>query len=761
MNPRGSATSVALVLLAVVTAAYAYFVDRDRISDADRDLRSSDVLPSFRVDEVSRVALEQDGIRLVLERTGKGARESGWMMRSPRTEPADGASVDALLRELELAKRLRRVDDGAAMRLDAPRVRGSIAVGPIEYSFALGADAPRPEGAAYMRLEEATANAWHRRGTSDGAFVVDRSLKVQLLRGADAYRVRALVPYGVSEIERVEVRSTPGRTGFAMERHGSTFRMLGGGLRVARDVVERVFTALADARAETFVDDALADAATSTPAYVVTVVPRDPTRARIELRVGAPCPGSTGDVVVARGATRTSACAARTLSLALDGALAQPIDCSLLFARADEVSEVRLAPVGRPLGAPPGAVPRTLDLARVGNSWHERAPENRELDAAEGESADVLVKALTDGRALDARPAYAADRFEVNARATVTRAGGDREVLDVGAPGPDGIALIHREEDGAILRVDRTVARRFEPHPVALRHRAVWAQPFDAASVVALDDTCSPIGQRIELSGRGWQMRTPPGFATDAASVSDLANAIAHAAAEAWIAEADDGTFGFAGPDGCTLTLGIDGAHPGAPPRLISLVFGSQEEHGVYARASEDAAVFLVSPVLRAMASRPLVDRSRFRIDPASVMQVTLVRGGEIIALAPSGEHLERVPVPGGIVEDADGAGAKVGHAGGSVAGADGPRWEAALEELYPATALHTGPPARDEGVHTPTLEIELTTRLEGGAPMATRITIGAPTRVDSVDSYFARVSGVDATFVVPQKAVAAIADGW
>ena len=91
-------------------------------------------------------------------------------MTSPRRDATDPAAVDVLLRELEMATRLARSSEGDARGLDSPRVRGAVDVGPIEYRFALGADAAAPEGAAYMRIE------------GEGTFVVGRSLKVQLLR---------------------------------------------------------------------------------------------------------------------------------------------------------------------------------------------------------------------------------------------------------------------------------------------------------------------------------------------------------------------------------------------------------------------------------------------------------------------------------------------------------------------------------------------------------------------------------------------------
>jgi hypothetical protein len=40
-----------------------------------------------------------------------------------------------------------------------------------------------------------------------------------------------------------------------------------------------------------------------------------------------------------------------------------------------------------------------------------------------------------------------------------------------------------------------------------------------------------------------------------------------------------------------------------------------------------------------------------------------------------------------------------------------------------------------------------------------TRIVVGADTQVDGADAYFARVSGIEATFAVPKARVTAILD--
>ena len=141
MNARATVTSLALVVLAAATAAYAYLVDRGSVSDSDRAGRRTDVFPSFRVAEVTRLEVGHAGESLVLERDADAGGASTWTMTSPRHEAADSAAVDMLLRELELATRLREVGANDAAGLETPRASGKIKVGKLEYRFALGGDA--------------------------------------------------------------------------------------------------------------------------------------------------------------------------------------------------------------------------------------------------------------------------------------------------------------------------------------------------------------------------------------------------------------------------------------------------------------------------------------------------------------------------------------------------------------------------------------------------------------------------------------------
>jgi hypothetical protein len=722
VKATAAATPIAIIVLAAVAAAYAYLVDRRTVSDADRAARRKDLFPSFRAEDVTRVEMKHGEEALVLERDVDAGTSAAWLMTSPRRERADPTAVDTLLRELESAARLREVGQIGSLGLDAPRVRGAVAVGPLRYGFALGADTARPEGGAYMRVD------------GEGAFVVDRSLKVQLLRGADAYRDRMIVPLGANEIARVDVRAADGRA-FALERSGSAFRVAGSQLRASRSAVEHIFAALADARADTFLGPQEAELARA-PALNVTVAPRDASRAEFVLHVGGACPGQPDEVVLVRASPSVVAtCTAKALVDALASTTESLVDTSALSLHADEIEQMRLETVG-------GSGP-LVDLARKSIGWHERAPEDRDLDSDESDSANELAVALANARGIDVRHATPDDRIVARARATFVRAGGGTsEVIELEPPGADGSVLARRIEDDAVLRLSRAVARQFEPHPVALRSRAVWRPSFDPGAVIAIDNGCTPVPERIELRNGTWIMLAPTGFTADARSIDELAGTIAHAKVGAWAAESDDGSFGFDRAGSCTVTLVVNVASDDPPTRRLSIVFGADEDRGAYARVAGDPAVFVTPETMRELLSHPTVERSRLRLDPSALKGVTLVRGTARLVLERSGERLTRTERNG---SDA----------------AEGDKLEAALAGFYAQTAVHVGPPARDEGMDRPTLEIRARSTAMDAGPNEVRIAIGAPGRVDTADVYFARVSGVDATFAVPRRVVDVILDAW
>jgi hypothetical protein len=702
-------TPIGLAVLSAAVVAYAYFVDRSTVSDADRAARRAEIFPTFRVEEVTRIELVHGAESLVLERSVDGGDGALWTLTSPLRERADAAAVDVLLRDLERAARVRAVDPKNASGLDAPRARGAVHVGALTYTFALGGEAPAPDGGAYLRVD------------GEGTFVIGRALKVQLLRGADAYRDRSIVPYGGSSVARLDVQRASGEH-FILERHGATFRIARSGLRAARSEVDLLLVALADARADTFLDVSAAEGATAQPAFRVVVEPRDTANApRVELRIGPACTDQPEDVVLVRTSpTRRAACVPKSLATALASIDSSLVDASPLFAHTDEIEELRLERLGS--GAP------VVDIARRGTGWHERAPEDRELGPNESASVNGLAIGLVQARALgEVRRVANTEGFEAQTRLTVVRTGGGAtEVVEVTAPAADGTALARRLDDGAVLRLRRAERRRFEPHAVVTRGRSPWRTPFDAAAIVAVEDTCGPTPEHLELRNRMWAMSAPAGQDVDTASLVEQTTSLARLDAQGWIAEADDGAFGFQGPEACTVTVSLDPGSGDATPRRIGVAFGAGGDGGFYAKTLDDPAVFVAPIALHQALSHPAIDRERVRVEPAEQV-VTVVHDGE-----------RRV------LETRD---------------ADGDRLATAVAALRARVALHAGPPPRSEGFERPALEILTDGHADGGAAVHARITVGARTQVDDVDAYFTRVSGVDATFAVPAAAVAAILD--
>jgi hypothetical protein len=715
VKARAAATPAILIALAAGAFAYARWGDSGSVSDLDRAERRRDVFPSFRPEEVSRIDVDRAGDAFVLER---GEGDAGpWSIVLARREDANPAAVDLLLRELELATKIREVVDAPGVGLEAPRMRGTVVDGALRYRFALGADAPQSDGGAYMRVE------------GEGTFVVGRSLKAQLMRGSDAYRDRTLVAIGSGDVARLEVRRADG--GFALERKGPTFRLMDGE-RASRSEVERVFTALAEARAESFLDDA-AVAAAPIADYTVVLVPRDPSSRRaVELRVGGGCPGMPDDVVVVRKSpSPVAACAAKSLVAALATRADALRDTSPFYARADEIEQVRLDSMGA------GA---RVEMARAGGGWRLRAPEDRDLTSDESDAANLLAVSLANARAIGfaAGPAHEVP-FIGRFKATVTRSGDEvNEVLELAGVGDGGIVLARRADDGVVLRLARDVARRFEPHPVAIHPRAIWPTPVDPVSVVAVENDCAPALERLKRVDGTWRMLTPRGFAPDALSVADFTGAIARANAEAWVDERDDGTFGFDGPGACSVDLTVEDAQGDAGERHLGLAFGARTEGGVYARVSGVPAVFVAPAVLRQLASHVSVDRGPLRIDADRVASVSFVRGDDRVAFDRRGDQLVRE----GEVPDA----------------ASIDRLTPALDGFYPLAAVHTGRASQEEGMSSPVLEITAREAQDGGV-REIHVVVGAEAQVEGADSYFARATGTDATFVVPRQAVRAILD--
>jgi hypothetical protein len=688
---RRSSTSVVLALVAGALAVWIW-IDRGSVTDTERAMRPRNVFGVFRREELSRIEIAAGKDKLVVVRDLARDADASWQLQSPEVGLADPAAVDQLSSAFEFATYVRKVEPKAAPTFDAPRATGSLTMGKLVFSFALGGMAPAPEGAGYLRVDKEV-------------YVVPKDFVDRLLTPASTYRSRTIVPYLSLDLASLDLHTKA--HDIRIERWGQlTFKLAGTGLRASREHLDKLWSSLAELRAESFTDDAAID----DPVVTLTMTPKDG-RPGSEIAVGGTCPNHPEDVLVTRKTpTPMSACAPRGVLEGLSQSADELVDTRLFFAHEDEVEELSLAA--------PGA---SIDLARKGSGWHARAPFDRDLSGDEVDAANSMLSAVIRSKGSNVASIPSGEPFTVRAHVKVK--GGEmaeEERVDLGQ-GPHGW-VVQRLADHARLDVTPELARKLQPSKSALKGRDVVVPPVEPREVRSLLLRCGT-PQDLSRTDATWKLAAPRGFVADQAAALDLVEQVAHLRADVWEADADDGSFGFAGST-CSVSFGV--SHEGGI-RTVKLTLGREVESGVYAIVDDGGVptpVFLEPRTLRDVLGHILVDRSSLSIDSAKAASIVLVRPGSRI-------ELKRV---------ADILVTKDGGAPTNLASLIG-----ALDTLRADDVVHLGPPLSDEGFAAPSLEV----LVDGKA-----VRFGRDVLRKNQVMVLARVVGVDATFAVARERI-------
>ncbi len=694
MSLRQHATSLLLVLAACGLGAYAW-IDRGSVSVGEKSRRDRNVFVAWRREDLTRITLAHGKDEVVLLRATKG--DGMWRMTAPRDGEVDAALVDRFLSTLEFATVVRKAS-GPVPGFDTPRARGTIEMGAVRYEFALGPEAPTPPGAAYFRMN------------GGDPVVVGKELAVDLMKGVDAFRTRTLVPYLSLDLARLEVHGRA--SSLVLERKGNerAFVLPERGLRASRERLDKLWRAFAEMRAEAFVSDDVAEAAAKEPVLRITMTPKDG-RPAGELLVGGPCPGQPNDVVVIqRAPNKSAACAPKGILEGLSVTAGWLVDTRLFSLHEDEIEEARLE------SSPTGAA---LDVARKGSGFRELAPETRDLNEGEADAAKVLVKDLArlEGEIVGRDEANALRRG-LTGRVTVTHAeAGEEELVELGWEADEGSLFVRRRADGAVLRVSAETARKLLPRATALRSRALWPEPLAGKPVATIDSRCGGLVQHVSREGDAFRLAVDGVPVTpDTGMILDAIDALSRARAEAWVADADDGSFGLS-PSSCTFRVTFAGD---AGSNAAGLTFGADGEGGTYARLDGDRAVLVASPGLRATLTAPFLDRHRLVVDPYALRAIEIVRAG--------GKGARRMLDPHG----KDDAGILLGDDAATIV----------------TETVHMGPARPSEGFDA-SIEIVLHLAPDGGKPDV-RLTVGAFVDRGGRKMRFVRVPGVEATLAAP-----------
>lgn len=696
--------SVVVIALALGATAYAYLADRGKVSDLERESRNHLLFPAFRKDRMHVVELVQAGKTLRFESSADDAGDREWRMTVP-PQKSDSPSIDRLLGGLEYASYERKVTSGGT-GFDAPRVTGTIEMTGVTYHFALGGPADTPAGAAYFRLD------------GEGTFVIKPELVALLLRPADAYRDRSMIPYLSIELSGVTLAGAQGAAWSIGRTDDVSFSFLAPpqfkGFRVSRTELDKFWGALADMRADSFPSPDEAAAALAHPAASFTMLPRESSLPAAKITIGGACASTPDDVVLTNGTT--SACVPKTVLVGLSLPADMLVDRHPFAAIPEEVTELTLETLTTPS--------TKVELARKENDWHERTPVDRDLTGTVGDMATALVKAIVTAQGEATTPSQP---FAPTVRVRLTRVDTNAvETVEL-----DGTTLF-RKADGAYLKLPLASARRLQPFAGAFRSPLLWPQAIDNAAIVGLATDCGGTKQEVTRDPSGTFHLRVAGkeFPVDGGNVVALAEAVERARATAWVAANDDGdAFGFGAS--CTAALDVQGE--GGVVHALLAFGGRASEDDVYARANDDPAIFTVSRALADMAGGLLVDRSAFFVDPDSIADVTLSKAGKTVHVSGVGD---------------------AGEAAEAVL--------AAIASLRAEEVLHVGPAPAAEGFGSPTVEARVTSSGDGGSKTL-RFAVGArmPTSDKEAPTSFVRISGLDATFSVSEASLRPLLDAF
>lgn len=405
--------ALAAALLFLISVGLVLFLlnDQKKPGDREREIRRENVFVRFAKDQIREIDLTGPEGRLRLSRDADGNAQ----IKEPFMEAADPSQVDGLLGALELAT-VARVVGVSHPAMDPPLLRGSISMGTLSIGFRVGGDAPSPEGAHYFQVE------------GEKVVVVGKEFVATLLRGADAYREKGLIRFSMNDVDRFEIGAPNGERTMFRSISPERFVLSSNGFLASRSALDQVAHALADLRAEHFLQEQEGKRAENDALIEVAFDVREKKRVRILL--GGACPDHPDDVAAVRTEPlRIAACVPKNAIRAFQRT--DWVERAPLTLRFDEVEEIRID----------GSAP--FEAVRVGGGWKERRPEEEELDSAHADRVAEFILGYTRAGAESVAKGEPSNEGTV-----LTFRGHDRtETLRVFKSG----AKVLREADSALL----------------------------------------------------------------------------------------------------------------------------------------------------------------------------------------------------------------------------------------------------------------------------------------------------------------------
>lgn len=738
MNYRRHKSTLFLCALAVVLTGVLLW-DRGNVSTGEADLRAENFIEAWRPDDVTRVDVAIGGreVALLHERDAEGSL--GWVLAEggQRLDGDEQAMVEYVA-NLELGMYVRKIEDvdRAALGLEAPRGTIVVHMGQLAYTLRVGGEAPTPKGAGYLEVE----------GGSRGrvVYVITEPTVNELLIDVAELLAKRLAMYYSPSVQKYAISSSAGtlsleRGGWGGATHGAFLVKAKGqrDLRANRNEVNKLFQAISDVEVKTFV------AVPSEPpkdAVTIELTPTDPKNAKVRLSLGTAPNDTCGEgraLAVRYEPDSVAGCVDARLIERLRVTPEELRDRLVVGSDEGDIVELLLA-----------SGEEVVDLARKGEGWHMRKPEE---GPAEKEPMEQLLLRMVDARgtviespdlpALGLDPPRGTLRILGLPERMGAEAGKDRvEKIAVGAV-VDGTVHVRREDDGAVLAIDADSGGLFLPRPTLLRSTQVFEE--ELKYVRGLSVSCG--GREQELSrdlSTSWSFVTPKDAAlpVDGALATDLIDALRNLKALRWAAERPAERHGLDKP-WCKVGLKLvepDEADPSGETsvsRTLTVHLGGETQGGYFAKTADGDAVFVAPRALGTVANVWFMSRSVLPPTMKDVERMTLRGAGDrALVLERQGEGWK-----------ADGGSASLGAT-----------VQNALEQLTADIVSHPGPARAASGFDEPVLAIEIQYR---GRDEPLRLTVGKAETWRNAHVFNVRRSDLAATFLVARGRVQPLID--
>lgn len=420
---------------------------------------------------------------------------------------------------------------------------------------------------------------------------------------------------------------------------------------------------------------------------------------------------------------------------------------------------------------------RVLEMARMGSGWHVRKPIEEQLD---GDDVDGYLRALVglqgvlvqsgddndDNRAdiADLSNQFPPDSpsnnpanlpLEVMKGLTVVTlqvvssdsATTHSRVVYVRGPvqTPQGLRLVvRRADDNALLFVDTASESLFEPSLQFLRPLTlldVNSQQIQGVLFTWLNvEGGGRQREQLRLQRRNadFELLQPKGFPVDAAQAADMFDTVSQLRAERWVADGDDGTFGFE-KNSASLRLWWEDKEE---KRERGILLGDRcagAVQGRYAKWEDDPAVFVLpEAVVQVLGAYP-IDRAAVMVDSSTVASIHVQVQQKRATIRVHGQDWSTEP--GATLQLNPRALAKMRRA---------------VEQLRAEGVVHLGPAAPNEGFDRPLVTLQIHA-VKGFSQTPVFLSFGRGDVWRDTNVHYVRRGGIDATFAVAQGKVRAL----